>query len=220
MARRLSFAGVVLIFVGLLHAQPRQTHILKAVPLPILNPLHQSVQFGYEFHYNKMHGIHLEAGYFDNDLIYTKLYGRKMRGVKLRGDHRFYFRGSRVEGLWDNIHYLGPHVLLQSGSLYDETQFARHGGAYYETMQVQGRLTQVGLGASYGLYTSYTGHVLYELSIQAGIKAHKARSHMPDDIAPDIFPPVWRSTSIDTWHMRPMINITFAIGYGWKELSD
>ena len=216
MAHRVPVICLCITFAGILLAQPRHAHILKVIPLPIVNPLHQTVQFGYEYHYSKLRGVHIEAGYYDNALIYSD-YTRLMHGVKLRAEHRFYVGRSRISALHQL--FLAPHVLYQSGALHGEREFSRFGGEYFETMRVRGSLTQVGLGMTYGSYLDSFGEFVVELSVQVGVKAHRAVSHMPEDIPGFIFPFPWRNTSMNTWNLRPMINVTLGLGFGWKALK-
>lgn len=217
-SRSLSLVTLFLIACTL-HAQPRHIHTIKAIPSALLNPLYQTVQIGYECHYNQRNAIHVEAGYFHNELIFSELHGiRHIQGLKLRAERRFYTGGGRVRDLWNHHAYLAPHVLFQRGWLNYEEEFPRHGGTYFERMQVNGNFTQFGLGATYGSYFDVFGTFVVEGSVQVGIRTYRLTSDMPDDIFPDFFPSPWRTKTLNTWYGRPMVNLTLALGLGWGNL--
>lgn len=210
------FLTVVMLCGGcVIHAQPRHVHIIKALPLPLFNPIQPTIQLGYEYHYNPYNSVHVETGYFHNGLIYTELHLREMQGLKVRAERRFYNGGTR--DLWNHITYFAPHLMYQTGWLNYEEEFARHGGSYFETMRVKGTFKEFGLGGTYGSYFDLFGTFVVDGSVQFGLKAFILRTSMPEDIPADFFPFPWRNESLDTWHVRPMINLTLGLGLGWGD---
>ncbi len=215
MASKALFTLAVLSWMCMLQAQPRHVHTIKAIPLSLINPLHQTLQLGYEYHYNQRNALHVELGYFHNELIFYELHHRDIQGIKVRAERRFYTGGGNARDLWNHHYYFAPHVMFQSGWVNYEDEFSRHGGSYFETMHVKGDLKQFGFGATYGSYFDCFGTFVVEGSIQVGVKSYSLRTTMPEDIPQDFFPPPWQNASLNTWYWRPMINATLALGLGW-----
>lgn len=197
-------------------AQPRPVHIFKAIPLPLINPLQQSVQIGYEYHYHPVRSLHVEAGYVNNELILYDLFHKKiLEGVKVRAEHRFYTGGGNIHDLWNDVDYVAPHILLQKGWVNYEAEFPRDGGNYFETLSVKGDFTQVGVALTYGTYLDWFGTFLVELSVQGGIRGYKLSHNLPKDISTNVFPVPWHNRAADTWYLRPMINLTLGLGFAY-----